>query len=140
MGPFELVLGVVKLLTCIGQSNMGGRITDAACVNLSCITLYRPGPNQWSDPVQFLGGCSRGRPKTIREKKIGNFRLLVTEPPFGHKCPARKFQDCPARRTCIRKSANFYASHSLTGQKICPDNYTRARASRFMDIFVPTGI
>ena len=45
MGPFELVLGVVKLLTCIGQSNMGGRITDAACVNLSCITLYRPATN-----------------------------------------------------------------------------------------------
>ena len=30
------------------------------------ITLYRPGPNQWSDPVQFLGGCFRGRPKTTQ--------------------------------------------------------------------------
>ena len=35
------------------------------------LTLYRPGPNQWSDPVQFLGRCSRGRPKTTRKKIIG---------------------------------------------------------------------
>ena len=84
------------------------------------LSLYRPGPNQWSDLVQFLGGCSRGRPKTTREKKIGNFLLLGAKPRFGHKCLARKSHDCPARRTCILKSANLYASRNLTEQKIFP--------------------
>jgi len=80
------------------------------------LTLYRPGPNQSSDPVQFLGGCFRGRPKTTRKKIIRNFRLLVAETRFGHKCPARKSHGCPARRTCILKFANFYATRNLTGQ------------------------
>ena len=74
----------------------------------SLLTLYRPGQNQWSDPVQFFGGCFRGRPKTTRKKIMGNFRLLVAEKRFGHKCPARKSHGCPARRTCILKFANFY--------------------------------
>ena len=36
--------------------------------HMDSITLYCPGPNQWSDPVQFLGGCCRGRPKTTKKE------------------------------------------------------------------------